>query len=55
MLPSDVEFGFRRKNLSLIPREQRENNWIETIELINQFWFHNIDKILILMDIIFRN
>lgn len=36
ILPSQVEFGFRRNDNSLIPREEREKKWMETIKLISQ-------------------
>jgi len=36
MLPTEGEFGFRRKNCSLISKEEREENWTETIKLINE-------------------
>lgn len=36
MLSSDVELGFRRKDLSLISVEVREKDWLEVIKLINR-------------------
>ncbi len=36
MLPTEVEFGFKRNNYSLIPIEEREKKWMETIKLISQ-------------------
>lgn len=36
MLPSQVEFGFKRKDHSLISVKERKKIWIETINLINQ-------------------
>jgi len=36
MIPTEVEFGFRRKDCSLILKEEREKNWLETIKLINE-------------------
>lgn len=34
MLPTDVEFGFRRNNNSLICKEEREKDWIDAVKLI---------------------
>jgi hypothetical protein len=36
MLPGDVEFGFRRKDYSLISKEEREAGWLETVRSINR-------------------
>ena len=37
--PTDIEFGFRRNDFSLIPQKVREENWIETIKLIDKTLF----------------
>jgi hypothetical protein len=34
MLPTDLEFGFRRNNDSLISNGERETDWIDTVKLI---------------------
>jgi hypothetical protein len=36
MLPGDVELGFRKKDYSLISKEEREKDWLQTIQLLNE-------------------
>jgi hypothetical protein len=36
LLPSEIDVGFRGKNLKLILKKERENSWVETVLLINK-------------------